>query len=124
MRERLDDLLARKEQARNPGSERSVKRQHDRGKMLARERIEYLLDDGSFRELDMLARHRNPDIADRARLAEFNPFLHFLEIVRRPLLGQDQVWRHWVVVIAITVIGWALTMIVMRRYRSRVSYWV
>jgi acetyl-CoA carboxylase carboxyltransferase component len=65
IRERLDDLLARKEQARNPGSERSVQRQHDRGKMLARERIEYLLDDGSFHELDMLARHRNPDIDDR-----------------------------------------------------------
>ncbi|MCB0963987.1 MAG: methylmalonyl-CoA carboxyltransferase, partial [Acidimicrobiales bacterium] len=65
IRERLDDLLARKEQARQPGSERSVKRQHDRGKMLARERIEYLLDDGSFHELDMLARHRSPDVADR-----------------------------------------------------------
>ena len=65
IRERLADLHARKEQARNPGSERSVKRQHDRGKMLARERIDYLLDDGSFRELDMLARHRNPDIEQR-----------------------------------------------------------
>ena len=65
IRERLDDLLARKEQARTPGSERSIQRQHDRGKMLARERIEYLLDEGSFRELDMLARHRSPDVADR-----------------------------------------------------------
>ena len=65
IRERLADLHARKEEARNPGSERSVKRQHDRGKMLARERIEYLLDEGSFREFDMLARHRNPDIAER-----------------------------------------------------------
>jgi acetyl-CoA carboxylase carboxyltransferase component len=33
--------------------------------MLARERIEYLLDEGSFNELDMLARHRNPAIEDR-----------------------------------------------------------
>ena len=40
------------------GSERSVERQHAKGKMLARERIEYLLDPGSFHELDMLARHR------------------------------------------------------------------
>ena len=63
--ERLEDLQKRKEQARQPGSERSVQRQHDRGKMLARERIEYLLDEGSFHELDMLARHRNPDIAER-----------------------------------------------------------
>jgi acetyl-CoA carboxylase carboxyltransferase component len=65
IRERLDDLLARKEQARNPGSERSIDRQRSRGKMLARERIEYLLDPGSFHELDMLARHRSPDVADR-----------------------------------------------------------
>ena len=65
IRERLADLHARKEQARTPGSERSIQRQHDRGKMLARERIAYLLDEGTFRELDMLARHRNPDIAER-----------------------------------------------------------
>ena len=55
MKERLDDLLNRKEAARNAGSERSVERQHAKGKMLARERIDYLLDPGSFHELDMLA---------------------------------------------------------------------
>ncbi|MGX5655255.1 galactan export ABC transporter permease subunit Wzm/RfbD [Geodermatophilus nigrescens] len=73
---------------------------------------------------DELVNSPNPAIAERARLAEFNPFLHFVEIVRRPLLGQDQVWRHWIVVLVITVVGWALTMLVLRRYRSRVSYWV
>ncbi|RBY89840.1 ABC transporter permease [Blastococcus sp. TF02A-26] len=73
---------------------------------------------------DDLVNSPDPAIADRARLAEFNPFLHFLEIVRRPLLGQDTLWRHWVVVLGITVVGWTLTMLVMRRYRSRVSYWV
>ncbi|HBU01174.1 MAG TPA: hypothetical protein DEB20_01160, partial [Acidimicrobiaceae bacterium] len=36
-------------------------RQHSKGKMLARERIDYLLDEGSFHELDMLARHRAHD---------------------------------------------------------------
>ena len=56
--ERVDNLAKRKEEALQPGSERSVERQKSRGKMLARERIEYLLDDGSFHELDMLARHR------------------------------------------------------------------
>jgi ABC-2 type transport system permease protein len=73
---------------------------------------------------DELVNSPNPEIAERARLAEFNPFLHYVEIIRRPLLGQDQVWRHWVVVLVITVVGWALTMLVLRRYRSRVSYWV
>ncbi|WP_245753825.1 ABC transporter permease [Geodermatophilus ruber] len=66
----------------------------------------------------------NTAIAERARLAEFNPFLHFVEIIRRPLLGEDQHLRHWIVVLVITVVGWSLTLFVMRRYRSRVSYWV
>jgi ABC-type polysaccharide/polyol phosphate export permease len=66
----------------------------------------------------------NPAVAERARLAEFNPFLHFIEIVRRPLLGQDQLVRQWVIVLVITVVGWALTLVVLRRYRSRVTYWV
>ena len=65
MAERVAELAKMKEEARQPGSERSVKRQHDRGKMLARERIDYLLDDGSFHELDMLARHRNLAIPER-----------------------------------------------------------
>ena len=38
-----------------------MERQRSKGKMLARERIEYLLDPGSFHELDMLARHRAHD---------------------------------------------------------------
>jgi ABC-2 type transport system permease protein len=67
---------------------------------------------------------KNPAIAQRARLAELNPFLHYLEIIRRPLLGQEQVWRHWAVVLVITVIGWAITLWALRRYRARVSYWV
>jgi homopolymeric O-antigen transport system permease protein len=73
---------------------------------------------------DDLVNSPNPDIAARARLAEFNPFLHFVEIVRRPLLGQDQLLRQWVIVLVITVVGWAVTLVVLRRYRSRVSYWV
>jgi ABC-2 type transport system permease protein len=73
---------------------------------------------------DDLVDSPDPKVAERARLAEFNPFLHFLEMIRRPLLGQDIVWRNWAVVLVITVVGWTLTMLVMRRYRSRVSYWV
>jgi acetyl-CoA carboxylase carboxyltransferase component len=58
MTERLAQLAERKEQALHAGSDRSVERQHAKGKLLARERIDYLLDEGSFHELDMLARHR------------------------------------------------------------------
>ena len=57
MKDRLSDLERRKNEALHAGPQRAVDRQHEKGKMLARERIDYLLDDGSFNELDMLARH-------------------------------------------------------------------
>src|SRR5438270_11899545 len=65
MQERLDELAKRKEKALHAGSERAVERQHSKGKMTARERIEYLLDDGSFVELDQLARSRAPGFDER-----------------------------------------------------------
>jgi acetyl-CoA carboxylase carboxyltransferase component len=58
MTDRLDDLSRRREQAHHAGSADAVERQHARGKMTARERVEWLLDEGSFTELDLLARHR------------------------------------------------------------------
>jgi acetyl-CoA carboxylase carboxyltransferase component len=61
LRERLEQLQKRKDEAYHAGSERAVERQHAKGKLLARERIEYLLDDDSFHELDLLARHRALD---------------------------------------------------------------
>ncbi len=63
--DKITDLESRKQEALNAGPERAVQRQHDKGKMLARERLEYFLDDGSFHELDMLARTRNPEATDR-----------------------------------------------------------
>ena len=43
----------------NAGSERAVEKQHARGKKTARERLELLLDEGSFVEMDKYARHRS-----------------------------------------------------------------
>nr|MDQ6928195.1 methylmalonyl-CoA carboxyltransferase [Actinomycetota bacterium] len=57
----LSELVARRAEAYEAGSDKAVSRQHARGKMTARERVEYLLDDGSFTELDLLARHRATD---------------------------------------------------------------
>lgn len=67
MAERLEDLAARKEAALHAGSPHAVERQHAKGKMTARERIEYLLDEGSFQELDMLARTRAPGVPEDKR---------------------------------------------------------
>ena len=49
------------DQAAHAGNEKAVARQRERGKLLARERVEKLLDPGSFVELDRYVRHRNPD---------------------------------------------------------------
>ncbi len=54
------------EQAAHAGNEKAVARQRERGKLLARERIEKLLDPGSFVELDRYVRHRNPDFDSMA----------------------------------------------------------
>jgi acetyl-CoA carboxylase carboxyltransferase component len=53
MSERLADLESRRAAARLGGGEKAIAKHHDRGKMTARERLEYLLDEGSFTELDM-----------------------------------------------------------------------
>jgi ABC-2 type transport system permease protein len=73
-------------------------------------------------DYDTLA--RNPHVAERARLAELNPVMHFLEILREPLIGQHIVWRHWAVAGVITVLGWAAALVILRNFRSRVAYWV
>src|SRR5215468_3302284 len=56
---KLDGLRGRIDEAVHAGSSRAVEKQHARGKKTARERIAMLLDEGSFVELDELARHRS-----------------------------------------------------------------
>ncbi len=56
---KLADLIRRNSEAVHAGSARAVEKQHAKGKKTARERIEALLDEGSFVELDELARHRS-----------------------------------------------------------------
>jgi ABC-2 type transport system permease protein len=58
------------------------------------------------------------------KIVQLNPLLHYLDIVRAPLLGADQELHHWVVVIVLTIVGWTLALLAMRQYRSRVAYWV
>jgi propionyl-CoA carboxylase beta chain len=56
---KVADLDRRLHEAVHAASERAVEKQHAKGKMTARERIEKLFDEGSFVELDELARHRS-----------------------------------------------------------------
>src|SRR5665811_563061 len=61
MKDILDKLEKRREEARLGGGAARIEAQHKRGKLTARERIELLLDKGSFEELDMFVEHRSSD---------------------------------------------------------------
>ena len=65
---RIRQLLELKEQAYGGGGPEAVRRQHARGKLTARERLDLLLDPGSFVEIDTLTRHRTGSLGlDRIR---------------------------------------------------------
>jgi propionyl-CoA carboxylase beta chain len=61
MKDILQELENRREVARKGGGERRIEAQHGKGKLTARERIEILLDEGSFEEFDMFKAHRCTD---------------------------------------------------------------
>src|SRR6478672_1295462 len=58
---RLETLRERAQQAEQGGGAARVEKQHAAGKMTARERIEFLLDEDSFQEFDKLVEHRSHD---------------------------------------------------------------
>ncbi|CCI84044.1 galactan export ABC transporter permease subunit Wzm/RfbD [Corynebacterium otitidis] len=66
----------------------------------------------------------NAATAGRAKLAELNPFFHYLEVIRTPLIGGHVEAYHWYVVIGFTVGGLLLALFALKKWRFRVSYWV
>lgn len=63
-------------------------------------------------------------LVNRAWLANLNPFYHFIEIVRSPLLQGNLPIESWEVVISITILLGVLAVFVLTKYRHRVAYWV
>ena len=63
MKHIIDELEKRRDTARLGGGQRRIDAQHKRGKLTARERIELLLDEGSFEEFDMYVEHRCTDFS-------------------------------------------------------------
>src|SRR6056297_346203 len=59
MDDRIEELRAKREAAAKGGGEDRIAKQHDKGKMTARERIDYFVDDGTFHEFDQFRTHRN-----------------------------------------------------------------
>ena len=58
---KIADLKRRRAEATYPMGEKAVERVHSQKRLTARERLDYLLDEGSFVETDMLAKHRTSD---------------------------------------------------------------
>ena len=61
MKDILEQLEPRRDDARLGGGQKRIDAQHARGKLTARERIDLLLDEGSFEEFDMFVTHRCTD---------------------------------------------------------------
>jgi len=59
VKEKIEELKKREELARLGGGQKQIDRQHERGKLTARERIDLLLDPGSFMELEMFVTHQS-----------------------------------------------------------------
>ena len=61
MRDKLDQLAKRRAESEQGGGAKRLKAQHDKGKLSARERLDLLLDEGSFVEFDRFVTHRSTD---------------------------------------------------------------
>ena len=58
MEDRIEELREKRAEALKGGGEERIERQHEKGKMTARERVDYFLDDGTFEEFDQFRTHR------------------------------------------------------------------
>src|SRR5213595_1855254 len=63
----MSDILRRLDEKREAARAGGVKAQHERGKLTARERLDVLLDPGSFEEWDMFVEHRSQDFGMEAQ---------------------------------------------------------
>ena len=63
-------------------------------------------------------------LPDRAPVLDLNPFYHVVELVRAPLLGQVPSLHSWLAVASFALAGWLLTLIMYRRFRWRIAYWL
>ncbi len=70
MKDILEQLETRRAEARLGGGKRRIEAQHAKGKLTARERVELLLDEGSFEEFDTFVAHRCTDFG----MAESRPY--------------------------------------------------
>ncbi len=61
MKDKIQELKSKRQEALLGGGQKRIDAQHKKGKLTARERIELLLDSGSFEEMDIFVRHQSKD---------------------------------------------------------------
>ena len=57
-------------------------------------------------------------------LLGLNPFYHLLQLVRLPLLNQVPTPENWLIALSMAGLGWLLVLAAMKKYRSKIAYWV
>src|SRR5216117_4129596 len=101
MKTRLEELRRRHAAAEAGGGPERRERQHEEGKLSARERIDLLLDEGTFEEMDKLVRHRCRDFGMEDQVVDGDGFVTGYGLIQvRPayIFAQD-----------FTVFGWSLS---------------
>jgi ABC-2 type transport system permease protein len=73
---------------------------------------------------DILAARLQGRFSWQNYIAHLNPIYHMVQVVRAPMIGASMSWASWAIVGGIAIIGWTIALVVLRNYRSRVSYWV
>jgi len=63
-------------------------------------------------------------LKDRHFLVHSNPFYHFVEIIRAPMLGHSVQLESWLYAGAVSLLGWLLALVFLGRYRRFIPYWV
>ena len=61
---------------------------------------------------------------ERSLLLDFNPFYHFIELVRAPLLGGTPHAQAWLVALGTAAIGWPMALLLFARFKGRIAYWL
>ncbi len=92
MKEKFERLEKLRKEALKSGGEKKIENQHKKGKLTARERIELLVDEGSFEELDMFVTHRSTSFGlDKQKFLGDGVVTGFAKINGRPvaLFSQD-----------------------------------
>lgn len=63
-------------------------------------------------------------LGDRAFIGAVNPFTHFIDIIREPLLGSPPPTLSVVVVCAVLLVGWSITLVAFARCKDRIVFWL